>query len=487
MKHRAFVPALLVLLTPAFAQVESLPAPVVNPNSFEIVSNSRYSTHSGFTSDLSDTVLSNVLWAMSRLPVFGAWREFYVATPDNVYLYDPAGHVMTVHLAGNHRYSTSSAFEIGVSTETDEEAGLAIQAGLLAGVAFWSESGCTSAGCPMAFAANHANSNWNPNHTINMVDVFGRRTGTGLTDSCVARSSDSTLPTPATTGADTFEVLVADLRMDSLFRSEMPTLEEISQVLWSGYGTTPHRPISKQGLTVPSAVAYYYLTQRIYLAHDTAVFRYHDRLPPGNDLSTSDHRLELVTSGDRRTQLRAACQRLPDDAPVYIVLTVGDTTNSWQRIEPGFAAFQYLTQALALGLGGHITLALTTEERSAIQTALGLPAADFPVAVFSTGQYRTAIEQPAHPARAGLEVRSVHGLPARIEYWLPQPGLVEIDLRDLAGRTVRTWTESRSEPGLHTATWDGTDTNGRPAPAGVYLCEVSSHGVTARSRVTVTR
>jgi len=487
MKHLTFLPALLVLLAPALAQVESLPAPLVNPNSFEIVSNSRYSSHSGFTSDLSDTVLSNILWAMSRLPVFGAWREFYVATPENVYVYDPASHVMTVHLAGNHRYSTNSAFEIGISTETDEEAGLAIQAGLLAGVAFWSESGCTNAGCPMAFAANHANSNWSPNHTINMVDVFGRRTGTGLADSCVALSSDSTLPTPATTGADTFEVLVADLKMDSLFRSEMPTLEELSQVLWAGYGTTPHRPISRQGLTVPSAVARYYLTRRIYLVHDTAVFRYHNRLPPGTNLSTSDHRLELVTSGDRRTELRAACTRLPDAAPAYIVVTVEDTTDAWQTMETGFVAFQSLTQARAMGLGGHITMALTTEERSTIQTALGLPAADFPVVVFSTGQYRTAIEGPAHPARAGLELRSVHGLPARIEYWLPQPGLVEIALSDLAGRTVRTWTENRSEPGLHTATWDGADSNGRPAPAGVYLCEVSSHGVTARSRVTVAR
>jgi hypothetical protein len=487
MRHRAFLPALLVLLAPALAQVESLPAPVVNPNSFEIASNSRYSTHSGFTSDLSDTVLSNILWAMSRLPVFGAWREFYVATPENVYVYDPAGHVLTVHLADDYRFSSNSAFEIGVSTETDEEAGLAIQAGLLAGVAFWSGSGCTNAGCPMAFAANHANSNWDPTYTINMVDVFGRRTGTGLTDSCVALSSDSTLPTPHTTSADTFEVLVADLKMDSLFRSEMPTLEEISQVLWSGYGTTPHRPIGKQGLTVPSAVAYYYLTQRIYLVLDTAVFRYHNRLPPGNNLSTSDHRLELVTSGDRRTQLRAACERLPAAAPVYIVLTVGDTTDSWQTMEPGFVAFQYLAQARAMGLGGHITLDLTTAERSAIQTALGLPAPDFPVIAFSTGQYRTAIEEPPRTSRAGLEVHAVHGLPARIEYWLPQSGLVEIELRDLAGRTVRTWTENRSEPGMHTATWNGTDTNGRPVPAGVYLCEVSCHGVTARSRVTVTR
>src|SRR5512136_2827758 len=92
----------------AFAQVESLPPPVVHGNSFEIISNSRYSAHSGFTSSLSDTVLSNVLWAMSRVPSFGSsYREIYVATSSNVYLYDPAVHVLNVHLAGDYRYSSN--------------------------------------------------------------------------------------------------------------------------------------------------------------------------------------------------------------------------------------------------------------------------------------------------------------------------------------------------------------------------------------------
>ena len=105
------------------AQVESLPPPVVHGNSFEIISNSRYSAHSGFTSSLSDTVLSNVLWAMSRVPSFGSsYREIYVATPTNVYLYDSVAHALNVHLAGNHRYSANSAFEVGIAVERDEEA-----------------------------------------------------------------------------------------------------------------------------------------------------------------------------------------------------------------------------------------------------------------------------------------------------------------------------------------------------------------------------
>jgi hypothetical protein len=231
---------LLACASAALAQVESLPPPVVHGNSFEIISNSRYSSHSGFTSSLSDTVLANVLWAMGRVPSFGSsYREIYVATSTNVYLYDTASHVLSVHLAGDRRYSSNSAFEVGIAVERSEEAGQAVQAGLLAGGAFWSPGSGTVTSCPMAFAANHANSNWNPSHTINMVDVFGMMPVTGLTDSCVALSSDSTLPEPATNRPDTFELLVGGLGQDSTFElSALPT-SVISQLLWAGYGVTP--------------------------------------------------------------------------------------------------------------------------------------------------------------------------------------------------------------------------------------------------------
>jgi hypothetical protein len=160
MKHVIVFSLLLAVAgSVAFAQVESLPSPVVHGNSFEIISNSRYSSHNGFTGSLSDTVLSNVLWAMNRAPSFGSsYREIYVATPANVYLYDSVAHALNVHLAGDHRYDSISAFEVGIAVERNEEAGLAVQAGLLAGDAFWSRGSGTVISCPMAFAANYANS-----------------------------------------------------------------------------------------------------------------------------------------------------------------------------------------------------------------------------------------------------------------------------------------------------------------------------------------
>jgi len=471
-------------------QVESLPPPVVHGSSFEIISNSRYSAHSGFTSSLSDTVLSNVLWAMNRVPSFGSsYREIYVATPSNVYLYAPAGHVMNVHLAGNHRYSSNSAFEVGIAVERYEEAGLAVQAGLLAGDAFWSEGSGTVISCPMAFAANYANSDWNPTHTINMVDVFGRMSVAGLTDSCVAVSSDSTLPQPVTDGADTFELLINGLGQDTVFDPAGLSLSAVSRLLWAGYGVTPHMPTGKRGLTVPSAVANYYLTRKIYLVRDVGVDRYHNRLPPGTDLTTSDHRLESVTSGDRRDALRVACPELPTSAPVYIVVCVADTANSWQILEAGFAGFQYLMQAHALGLHGRLTAPITPSERTAVITALDLPATDLPALIFAAGEPVTGVAESGRLPNERLEVvRTKDGL--RLNIRLAETGPVRLVIYDLAGRPVRSWGEVRLSAGAHSFEWDGSGDKGRSLPAGSYfghLIIVRAEPVQLTARITLTR
>jgi hypothetical protein len=472
-----FLALAVVVSTAALGQVESLPPPVVHGNSFEIISNSRYSSHSGFTSSLSDTVLSNVLWAMSRVQSFGSsYREIYVATPTNVYLYDPAAHALNMHLAGNHRYSSNSAFEVGIAVERNEEAGLAVQAGLLAGDAFWSRGSGIVTSCPMAFAANYANSNWDTLHKINMVDVFGRMSVTGLTDSCVAISSDSTLPLPVTDGADTFELLISGLSQDSTFDPTGLPLSTVSQLLWAGYGVTPHMPTGKRGLTVASAVANYYLTQRIYVATDTAVMRYHNRLPPGTNMSTSDHRLQLVTSGDRRDSLRAACARLPATAPVYIVVCYTDTTTAWAILETGFAAWQYRMEAEALGLGGRLTAPLTPDERTAVRTALGLPGSEYPIIVFSTGGLITGVAEASPRGREALEVALTGGGGAWLTYRLKEPGPVRLVIYDIAGRPVRSWGEVRMSAGTHVVDWDGVSDSGRRTPSGTYFCRLTIGG-----------
>ncbi|MGQ9708149.1 MAG: FlgD immunoglobulin-like domain containing protein [bacterium] len=484
----------LVSFMPAPGLVEigpkTLPALVINPHSFELLANSRYSVHSGFEGALPEQVLSNVLWAMSRVPYSGDYREIYVATAENVYRYDPDLRTLTVHLAGDHRYNSGSAFEVGVATKRHEDAGMSIQAGLLAAIAFWNDTGQVVC-CPMKWAADYANRNWRPGHQIMMVNVFGNAPARGLDTTLAAISSDSSLPPPVINGTDTFELTLMDLRQDSIFATSGLSLETVSQLLWAGYGVTPHLSATgRQGLTVPSAASGYFLTGKIYLVREEGVERYHNRLPPGNNLTTRDHRLERLLSGDRRSDLRQACARIPGTAPVYIVICVDDTTSYRTMQEVGFVAFNLIIQARALGLSGFLTMPLSPNERREIQNALLLPAGTYPVVVFSVGEIATGVKEPAQ--KEGL-VQIVRAPPAvrkgnlRVQYLLRQPGLVRAEVFDLLGRPVKTILEENQTSGYHSIVWDGTDEHGQLVHRGSYLITISSGQYRAQHKVTWAR
>ncbi|MEO0108167.1 MAG: hypothetical protein ABIK62_03225 [candidate division WOR-3 bacterium] len=480
--------AALVLVTSLPAQIESLPPPVLNANSFELLSNSRYSVHSGFTSNLPRQVLANVLWAMNRVPGLGTYRELYVATPENVYRYDSLAHALIVHRAGDYRYNSGSAFEVGIACARNEEAGYAVQAGLLAGIAFWDSSSASVVCCPMQFATNHANSNWNPVHPIMMVNVYGRANATGLVARLQAISTDSTLPDPRVVGPDTFEVLLASLHLDSLFAPDPLPIVAISQILWAGYGVTPHMAIGKRGTTIPSAVANYYLTRRIYLVRDTAVQRYHNRIPPGNGMSTSDHRLELVTAGDRRELLRAACSRIPSTAPLYVVVTVADTGLNWSLMEAGFAGFQYAMQAAQLGLNCFITAPLAPDERSAIIAALGLPTADLPVLVFACGSPVTAFKEASEPGRPGLSLQIASSRSGVLfSGSLANSRRGQLQITDLTGRIRQVFDLLADHSGKFRLDWAGTDHSGHRLGPGLYVCRLVTAQGSIRARLTLTR
>lgn len=469
-----------------FASWETLPAPVFHNRPFELLINSRYSVHSGFEDSLPRQVLANVLWAMSRVPYSGSYREFYIATRNNVYSYNPDRHALTVQLAGDHRYNSGSAFEIGVATPRPEDAGMSIQAGLLAAVAFWTDTGEVVC-CPMKWAADYANNHWQPHHPILMVNVYGNAPARGVDSTVVAVSSDSSLPTPVVNGVDSFEVVLKNLRPDSNFTGVLLSRETVSQLLWAAYGVTPHRTTNnRQGLTVPSALAGYFLTGRIYLVTGEGVYRYWNRLPPGNDLATQDHRLEPVLSGDWRSALRNASNRIPSTAPVYIVLCVNDTTSYRTMQEVGFAVFNLLMQTRALNLAGYATMPLTPAERSAIQNALLLSPDQYPVAVVSAGEQATGIREPAFKDNVIKIIRAqpaVHRSPLRIEFLLSHSGMVRAEVFDLAGRPVKTLIQGHLTSGYHTVNWDGTDLHNQPVRRGTYLITISSGSAIVRHKV----
>lgn len=466
---------------------ERLSGPVVHPHSFAALSLNRYSVHSGFTDSLPHQVLANVLWAMTRVPALGSYRQLYVATRDNVYRYDAAENALVVHKPGDCRYSPGSAFEVGISCDRHEEAGMLTQAGLLAGTAFNDSAGPGVASCPMKWAADNANAEWDPARSILMVLVFGRADIKAPETSASIASSDTSLPRPQTAGPDSFEIVLMGLAQDSAFASLPLSPRTVSQLLWAGYGPTPHMTYNgRRGLTVPSAAAAYPLTGRIYLVQADGIYRYRNR-PGSGRLTLADHRLEQVIAADRRDDLRQACSRVPSTAPLYFVVCAEDTASYASLQEAGCVAFQYLAQARALGLSGFVTAPLSRAERTEISRALSLPIDELPLLVFSAGE-----PAPVSLAERPVLVEIVRAKPAirpdevlQVRYLLHRSGPVEIEVFDLLGRPVRKLLEARETAGHHNIIWDGNDADGRRVKTGTYVISISSQGSVSRHRVAV--
>ena len=453
--------------------IESLPGPVIHPYSFELLSNSRYSVHPGFTDTLPRQVLANVLWAMEQVPRFDSFRELYVATKDNVYLYNPPHNTLVIHKPGDFRYSSGSTFEVGVATRRHEETGLLIQAGLLAGTAFWDSAGPSVASCPMKQAADYANREWVPNHRILMVNVYGLTEVKGLDTNLVAVSSDSSLFQPYVTGPDSFEIILMGLHQDSVFSPYTISHETVSQLLWAGCGVTPHRTDNSPC--------------EVYLVHNEGVDHYCSRFIDKGVVS-ADHRLERIVPGDRKPLLYAASSRIPSSAPVYMVVCVKDTGSYRTMQESGYFGFQVLVQAKVLGLSGFLTLPLTPEERSSIALALFLPTGQYPVLVFSTGEPATGVSEEERPAlveitRAKPVIRL--GESVRVEYLLRKSGQVRAEVYDMLGRPVRHILKEHQSTGYHSVEWDGADDNTEQVKKGSYVIGIFAPGSVAQHKITV--
>lgn len=454
---------------------QALPPVQVNTYSSEILLNSRRSYHSGYSGALSDQILANVLWAASRAPVIGSTRIIYVARPDNVYTYDSVAHELAVHLAGNLMSEPNCAFEVGIASDLAEDAGMALHYAHLAAHAFWTTAVDQPSCCPKESAASNANATWNPALNIKIANCYGLMPSVdGITNELVAESSDGSLPDPVTDGAVILEDALADLVYGTEFSSDELDLADLSQLAWASYGNTPHLVMgSRAAITVASAVANYYLTGRIYLVRSEGVERYHIRLPSGQ-VSSRDHRIERVTDGDRRAQLRGAVTRLPQSAPDYFIYCAL-VADRWQLIEGGYGAASALVQATSRGLQGHITGDLTTAERSAVIDALDIPSSDLPLTIFSTGNAQVGVNETRHDSATRISAApNPFARTTRIDYDLKEPLLVRIEVRDRSGRFIRTLVDGTQYAGSHAVVWNGTDEHNTPLPAGIYYVIVKA-------------
>ena len=364
---------------------EPLPEPIVTGNSVELCLNSRYSEHS-LTGTANNQQMANILWAAGKAPVTGTYRNIYVATPTMEYSYDPGTHSLSPHSAQSvtdyknyfSRLADSSAFVINCDSNLAFDTGVAYQLATLASVSLGKSSESAVASCPVMTSLK-----------------FGVQEVRGLTSELVAHSSmpkgdPGWLPDPATNGQNKLEEVLANLKYVNKFSLGNLTPEQISQLLWAGYGCTPHVVSGgRQGLTVPSAMAKYYLTGTIYLINEKGVYRYQNR-NPRTDLRTMDHRIETINAADIRDKLRATVSSLPQ-APCYIVVCLPKIgalitqERDFALEEVGFVAGNMLLQASAIGLGCHFETNLTSDEQVGIRGLTGIPFSDTPQVIISIG------------------------------------------------------------------------------------------------------
>ena len=363
-------------IVPPPSEGEPLPQPIVTSNSVELCLNSRYSEHS-LTGTASNQQMANILWAAGKAPVTGSYQHIYVATPTAEYSYDPGSHSLS--RKSDQRVS-GGAFVINCESALAFDTGVAYMLATLASVSLWKSSEPAVASCPKQTSL-----------------YFGVQEVGGLTSELVAHSSapqgdPGWLPDPSTNGQNSLEKVLADLKYASKFSPENLTLQQISQLLWAGYGCTPHVAAlgGRKGLTVPSAMAEYYLTGTIYLANEKGVYRYQNR-NPSTDLTTRDHRIEPTSSNDVRGSLQTAVSGLPQ-APCYIIICLGGKAatgsaqvKNWALLETGFVGANMLVQASAMGLGCHFKTTLTPDEQTGIRKVTGIPSSDTPQVVISIG------------------------------------------------------------------------------------------------------
>jgi len=175
--------------------------------------------------------------------------------------------------------------------------------------------------------------------------------------------------------------VLANLALTTELDDSALPLSQLGQIAWAAYGCSDHNPMGAAGLTVASSFANYYFTDGIYLVREDGVGIYH---PRNGGSTTTDHRLESISTEDRRAALVDAVTGLPESAACYFVFAASEDVR-WSRVEAGFCGASGLLQTTALGLSGSIRAGFDTTQQEGIQTALSLSATEHPLLVLAVG------------------------------------------------------------------------------------------------------
>lgn len=195
------------------------------------------------------------------------------------------------------------------------------------------------------------------------------------------------LPEPSLKGKKSLEEVLFRRRSVRNFKSEILSIEEISQLLWSTQGITE----KNWGLrTAPSAGALYPLEIYAVIGNvkdlDAGVYKY----------NTEKHSLIKTLDGDRRRELynSALQQESILQAPVSFIIAAlfqrtaikyGQRAERYVWIEVGHAAQNLLLQATALDLGA-VPIGAFYDDK--VKDALILPDEEKPLYIIPVGKIK---------------------------------------------------------------------------------------------------
>jgi hypothetical protein len=191
--------------------------------------------------------------------------------------------------------------------------------------------------------------------------------------------------------------VVATLSSARLTKDLVPSSlgeDELSQILWAGYGCSAHEAFNaSSATTTPSWRGQYFLTDTIYVAR-AEVHRFCNH--QGSDERTRDHRLETVRDSDARA---AVAQTVPGlaraDCYILLCLPESDASQWYALLETGFVAGGLLLQATALGMRCDMVAGLEPQQQADLRAATGLPRSHVPHAVVALGAAPSTIYLPS--------------------------------------------------------------------------------------------
>jgi flagellar hook assembly protein FlgD len=74
-----------------------------------------------------------------------------------------------------------------------------------------------------------------------------------------------------------------------------------------------------------------------------------------------------------------------------------------------------------------------------------------------------------------------------IDFSLPQPSNVRIEVFNLLGQSVATLTDGNRPAGYHTVSWNGLDASGAPVASGVYFYRLTADEFRASNKMLLVR